>query len=71
MTASSGQRSEERCVEANCEAASLRLRIRNCCGTPAALPAPKSGWGIEAATPGLPVALGAFLEVFPPAIRIR
>lgn len=52
-------------VEANREAASLRLRIHNCCGTPAALPAPKSVWGSEAATPGLPVARCAFLEVFP------
>jgi hypothetical protein len=53
------------------DAASLRSQIRNGCGTPAALSAPKSGWGIEAATPGLPVALGAFLEVFPAAIRFR
>ena len=52
-------------AKASCPFAISRSRIRTCCGTPAALPAPKNRWGNEAATPGLPVAPCAFLEGFP------
>lgn len=46
-------------------AASLRSQDPQLLRDASGLPAPKSGRGTEAATPGLPVALGAFLEVFP------
>lgn len=67
MTASTMQRSLECCLgRSQLRTRKLTLTNPQLLRDASGLPAPKSRWGTEAATPGLPVALGAFLEVFPP-----